>query len=93
MKPVTQQANHLHVAPFAPAIAPLCRGLPRRSPRDSAGVWRGWIEKVPDPRALDQGEASVTRMGFLALTEVPDLMLRMMQTATPLATSDRRPNR
>lgn len=61
----------------------------------AAGVWRGWIEKVPDPRALDMGEASAPRLGFSALTEVPDLMLRLMQvpTTTPNATADRRPNR
>lgn len=62
---------------------------------EAEGIWRGWIEKVPDPRALDAGEGAATRMGFSALTEVPDLMLRLMQpgTITPGATTDRRPNR
>ncbi len=59
------------------------------------GIWRGWIEKVPDPRALDAGEATPLRMGFSALSELPDLMQRLMQPAanSPKATADRRPNR
>ncbi len=61
----------------------------------ATGIWRGWIEKVPDPRALDAGNTPPARLGFVALTEVPDLMTRLMQPGDtpPVAAADRRPNR
>jgi hypothetical protein len=59
------------------------------------GIWRGWIEKVPDPRSLENGNATPMRLGFVAVSEVPDLMLRLMQQppATPIATADQRSSR
>lgn len=62
---------------------------------EAEGVWRGWIEKVPDPRAADAGDGAPVRLGFVTVAEVPALMLRLMQAGvtTPLAAADRRQTR
>ena len=57
------------------------------------GVWRGWVEKVPDPRTLDSSGTTAQRYGFLALTELPDLMVKLIAAAAtnPVSVSDQRP--
>ena len=69
----------------------------RMEAREIAGaaeVRRGWVERVPDPRALEAGEAERERLGFQALAELPDLIARMIDKAEAPARAapDRRPS-
>jgi hypothetical protein len=48
----------------------------RAEAREIAGatpVWRGWVEQVPDPRALDDAMQPCPRLGFQDLAELPAL--------------------
>ena len=60
----------------------------------AAEVRRGWVERVPDPRALDAGDAERERLGFQALDELPALIARMINKAEApaRAAADRRPS-
>ena len=40
----------------------------------AAEVRRGWVERVPEPRALDDGEPQPARRGFQDLEELPGLI-------------------
>ena len=60
----------------------------------AAEVRRGWIERVPDPRALEAGESEHLRLGFQSLDELPGLIARMIGDveARGPGTRDRRPD-
>jgi hypothetical protein len=88
------------IAPVTQSLPPVTHRfvvvyrLEAREIEGAAEVRRGWIERVPDPRALDAGEAERERLGFQALAELPDLIARMIDKAeTPArAAPDRRPS-
>jgi hypothetical protein len=42
-------------------------------------VRRGWVERVPDPRAADAGDTERDRSGFRMLTELPELIESMIE--------------
>lgn len=44
----------------------------------AAEVRRGWIERVPDPRAQEAGAERPERVGFSDLGELPALIARMI---------------
>lgn len=83
MQRPTQTRSHRFVVVYREEVREIAQ---------AEGVWRGWIEKVPDPRSLDVGEAGPPRLGFLTLAEIPDLIQALIQATTPIATADRRPN-
>lgn len=64
---------------------------------DAAVVWRGWVERVPDPRQIEAEQAEGQRLGFHALDELPGLIRALMdqsgaqQRPAKGKTPDRRP--
>ena len=42
-------------------------------------VRRGWIERVPDPRAAEAGDSERDRLGFRALADLPGLIEGMIE--------------
>jgi hypothetical protein len=59
----------------------------------AAEVRRGWVERVPDPRAQAAGEAAAQRVGFHQLDELPAVIARLIADAEagPAAHPVRRP--
>lgn len=53
----------------------------RREIDGAADVWRGWIERIPDPRQRVEDGQSEDRLGFHDLKEVPALMTRLIKDA------------
>lgn len=47
----------------------------------AAEVWRGWVERIPDPRQRVEDGQSEERLGFTDLAEVPELMTRLIEDA------------
>lgn len=45
---------------------------------DAEPVWRGWIERVPDPRQREIARQSEERLGFQSLDEIPVLIERLI---------------
>ncbi|WP_372571757.1 hypothetical protein [Ruegeria jejuensis] len=57
----------------------------RCEPREIAGaaeVWRGWVERIPDPRQRAEAGQTEERLGFHELQELPALITRLMDEAT-----------
>ena len=70
----------------------------RAEAREIAGaapVWRGWVEQVPDPRALDDEMQPCPRLGFQDLAELPALVSEIIARsgAGPEAERQRRNTR
>lgn len=62
----------------------------RREAREIAGaaeVWRGWVERIPDPRQRVEDGLKEDRVGINALDEVPDRIRELIDEA---GQSDRR---
>ncbi|MGI9507416.1 MAG: hypothetical protein ACR2RE_30605 [Geminicoccaceae bacterium] len=59
----------------------------------AADVWRGWIERVPDPRQREHGQQTEDRLGFHDLSELPGLvetLISRSETASASTPSKRR---
>lgn len=56
-------------------------------------VRRGWVERVPDPRAVDAGDTTQDRQGFAKLEELPGLITEMIGRAEKSDTTARRGRR
>ncbi|MFV0385051.1 hypothetical protein [Paracoccus sp. (in: a-proteobacteria)] len=56
----------------------------RRETREISGaveVWRGWIERIPDPRQRVEEGQTEGRLGFNELAEIPGLMMQLIDEA------------
>lgn len=53
----------------------------------AAKVWRGWIERIPDPRQRFEDGQTEERLGFNDLDEVPERIRALIEDA---GQSDRR---
>ncbi len=42
-------------------------------------VWRGWVERIPDPRQREIEKQEDDRLGFNMLSELPDLISRLIE--------------
>lgn len=47
----------------------------------AAEIRRGWVERVPDPRALVAGKGPAQRVGFHQLDELPDVIAQLIDDA------------
>ena len=57
----------------------------------AAAIWRGWVERIPDPRQREMDRQKPDRIDFRDLTDLPDHMSTLMARAGPseAASSDR----
>ena len=65
------------------------RGEPREI-ATAGEVWRGWIERIPDPRSQAAGVELEERLSFQDLGDLPRLIRRLMDRRDQ-ATDQRRP--
>jgi hypothetical protein len=82
------RAAHPHAHRFVVVYRIETREIP-----GAAEVRRGWVERVPDPREVEAGEADRSRFSFQALSDLPALITRMIdevEARRPDA-GDRRP--
>jgi len=64
--------------------------LEAREIAEAAEVWRGWVERIPDPRQRAEAGQTDERLGFQNLDELPGLIARLMEHADRGAATDRR---
>ncbi len=49
-----------------------------REIENAAEVWRGWVERIPDPRQREIGRQDDDRLDFQSLEELPALIGRLI---------------
>lgn len=64
-----------------------------RELENAAEIWRGWVERIPDPRQRELDKQNTERLGFQALSDLPHLIEELMDRAAAMtdAPSNRRP--